>query len=154
MFKTIRYLNPRGCDRVTDLMNTTGSNPPDVTNVINLIATLAKIKPIEAREKLNKLLEKLEKIFAKDSFNFILKGIPDSAPVRDTGVVETIGYPHMRDTLGQFGKFTNMQIIRGHVYVNFSEPTSCVMCHSLINNMEMGGKIVKTELLSKCGYAS
>ena len=145
MFKTVRYLNPRGCDRITDLMTTTGSEAPDVVDIINLIAALAKMKPVEAREKLNKLLEKLEKTFAKTNFNFILKGIPDSAPVRDTGVVETIGYPHMRDTLGQFGKFTNMQIIRGNVYVKFAEPSSCVVCHSLINNMEMGGRIVKTE---------
>jgi len=145
MFKAVRFLNPRGCDRIMDLMNTTGSESPDVTGVINLIAALAKVKPVEAREKLNKLLEKLERTFAKTSFNFILKGIPDAAPVRDTGIVETIGYPHMRDTLGQFGKFTNMQIIRGNVYVKFAEPSSCVVCHSLINNMEMGGKVVKTE---------
>jgi hypothetical protein len=86
-------------------MNTTGSEAHDVTGAINLIASLAKVKPVEAREKLNKLLEKLERTFAKTSFNFILKGIPDAAPVRDTGIVETIGYPHTRDTLGQFGKY-------------------------------------------------
>ena len=58
MFKTVRYLNPRVCDRVTDLMNTTGSELPDVNGVINLIAALAKVKPVEAREKLNKLLQR------------------------------------------------------------------------------------------------
>jgi hypothetical protein len=112
-----------------------------------MIAALAKIKPGEAKVKLETLLNKLEKQITKDRFNLILKGIPDAAPLRDTGVVETIGYPHMRDTLNQFGKFSDLQIVRGTVYVKFVEPSSCVMCHSLVNKMQMGTNIVTTECI-------
>jgi hypothetical protein len=148
MFKTVRYLNPRGCDRVVDLMDTIGAYTfPKVIPVIQMISVFAKIKPIEATTKLNTLLDKLEKELVKGNFNFILKNIPDSAPLSGSDIIETIRYPHMRDTLGQFGSISKLQIIRGTVYVKFTEPTSCVMCHSLVNNMQMGTNIITTHCI-------
>ena len=147
MFKSVRYLNPRGCDRITDLTDRVGGDIEVPSKLIAMIAALATIKPDVAKEKLDRLLDKLEKQATKDRFNLILKGLPDAAPLRDTGVIETIGYPHMRDTLNQFGKFTNMQIVRGTVYVKFVEPSSCVMCHSLVNKMQIGTNIVTTECI-------
>ena len=146
MFKTVRYLNPKGCDRVTDLMNSVMYESfPRAIPIIQMISVLVNIKPIDARNKLILLLDKLEKELVKGNFNFILKGIPDSAPLSGSGDIVVIGYPHMRDTLSQFGKFTKLRIIRGTVYVKFTEQTSCVMCHSLVNNMQIGDNIVTTE---------
>jgi len=78
------------------------------------------------------------------SYNLIIKGIPDKAVVRDTGETEVIGYTHMRDTIKPFGEFSKMHLIRGTLYVQFREETSCVACHSLLNNMQMGENIITT----------
>ena len=146
MFTTVRYLNPKGCSRVMDLMDTIGAYTfPKVIPVIQMISALGKINPVLAKTKLNILLDKLEKELVKGNFNFILKNIPDSAPLSGSEIIETIKYPHMRDTLSQFGELTKLKIIRGTVYVKFTEQTSCVMCHSLVNNMQIGTNIVTTQ---------
>ena len=146
MFTTVHYLNPKGCSRVMDLMAITEAGTfPKFVPIIQLISVLAKMNPVSATAKLNTLLDKLEKELVKNNFNFILKNIPDSAPLSGSGIIETIKYPHMRDTLSQFGKLSNLKIIRGTVYVKFTEQTSCVMCHSLVNNMQIGTNIVTTQ---------
>ena len=146
MFTTVRYLNPKGCSRVMDLMVITEAGTfPKVVPIIQMIAALGKINPVLAKTKLNTLLDKLEKELVKNKFNFILKNIPDSAPLSGSEIIETIKYPHMRDTLSQFGELTRLKIIRGTVYVQFTEQTSCVMCHSLVNNMQIGNNIVTTQ---------
>jgi hypothetical protein len=137
MFKSVRHLSPRACDRVSELVG-----EEDIRVELSMISVLAQVKPNSAKEKLNELLCKLEKKFAKNRFNLILKGIPDEAPLRDTGEVEVIGYQHMRDTLSQFGTLTDIQIVRGHVYVKFADQSSCVMCHNTINKMMIGDSIV------------
>ena len=148
MFTTVRYLNPKGCSRVMDLMDMIGAYTfPKVIPVIQMISALGKINPVLAKTKLNILLDKLEKELVKGNFNFILKNIPDSAPLSGSGIIETIKYPHMRDTLSQFGELTKLKIIRGTVYVKFTEQTSCVMCHSLVNNMQIGTNIVTTQCI-------
>lgn len=146
MFKTVRYLSPRDCDRVSELIGTEPVSA-DTANAISVISILAKMKPIEAKTKLNTLLNKLEKTFAKTHYNFILKDIPDAAPLKENGVIETIGYQHMRDTLSQFGNVSDIQIVRGTVYVKFVKQSSCVLCHSMVNNMMIGDNIVTTMCL-------
>jgi len=148
MFKTVRHLNPRGCDRITQLIEKINSAiDPKWVKIIDIISLLANVKKDEAREKLNLLINRIEKQVAKNNFNFILKGIPNSAPLRETGLIENIGYVHMRDTLSQFGTISKLHIVNGTVYVKFTEPTSCVMCHSLINNMQIGENIVTSECI-------
>ena len=78
MFKTVRYLNPRGCDRITDLIQRVDGKVEVPSKLVSMIAALAKIKPDAAKEKLETLLNKLEKQITKDRFNLILKGIPDA----------------------------------------------------------------------------
>ena len=146
-FKNVRHLNPRACDRMTDLM--ANCSPDDVFvrdsgKVLTLIHQLSSIKPETAKEKLALFLTKLEKNLVKNRYNLIIKGIPDKAVVRDTGEPEVIGYTHMRDTIKPFGEFSKMHLIRGTLYVQFRQETSCVACHSLLNNMQMGENIITT----------
>ena len=140
MFTAVYYLNPRGCSRLMDLMGT--NTFPKAEPIIQMISELTN--PVLAKTKLDILLDKLENELVKNNFNFILKNIPDSAPLSETGIIETITYSHMRDTLSQFGKLSRLKIIRGTVYVKFTEQTSCVLCHSLLNNMQIGTNIVTT----------
>jgi 5,10-methylene-tetrahydrofolate dehydrogenase/methenyl tetrahydrofolate cyclohydrolase len=116
-------------------------------NAVSAISILAKLRPVDAKTKLDTLLNKLEKSYAKSRYNFVLRDIPVSAPLRDNGVIETVGYQHMRDTLSQFGNVSDIQIVRGTVYVKFVEQSSCVLCHSMINNMQIGDNIVRTSCL-------
>ena len=144
MFKSVRYLDPRACDRVSELIGTVSV---ETTNAVSVISILAKLRPVDAKTKLDTLLNKLEKSYAKSRYNFVLRDIPVSAPLRDSGVIETVGYQHMRDTLSQFGNVSDIQIVRGTVYVKFVEQSSCVLCHSMINNMQIGDNIVRTTCL-------
>ena len=144
MFKSVRYLDPRACDRVSELI---GPVSVETVNTISAISILAGIRPGDAKTKLDTLLNKLEKSYAKSRYNFVLRDIPVSAPLRDSGVIETVGYQHMRDTLSQFGNVSDIQIVRGTVYVKFVEQSSCVLCHSMINNMQIGDNIVRTTCL-------
>ena len=144
MFKSVSYLDPRAFDRVSELIGTVSV---ETTNAVSVISILAKLRPVDAKTKLDTLLNKLEKSYAKSRYNFVLRDIPVSAPLRDSGVIETVGYQHMRDTLSQFGNVSDIQIVRGTVYVKFVEQSSCVLCHSMINNMQIGDNIVRTTCL-------
>jgi hypothetical protein len=143
MFSKVRHINPKACDRVRDLIREVTIS--DYSQTISAIECLHKIKPIDAKKRLDALLSKIEKQAIRGRFNFILRGLPDSAPLQETNISETIGYPHVRDTMRQFGKFTTIQLIRGTVYVNFVNKSSCTLCHSLVNNMQVGTNIVTTE---------
>jgi hypothetical protein len=140
MFKSVYHLNPDACTRVDELMSVTCSQV-DVNKSISAISALATVKPAAARTKLNDLLSTLEKKTVKNNFNFILRNLP-----RHTSEFsEPIGYTHVRDTFEQFGDISDIKIVRGTVYIKFVEPTSCVTCHSLVNNMMIGDNIVSTE---------
>lgn len=144
MFSKVRHINPKACDRIRELISEAPFTIDDYSKPIVAIECLHKIKPAEAKKRLDALLLKIEKQAIAGRFNFILRGLPDSAPLSATNEIETIGYPHVRDTMSQFGKFTTLQIIRGTVYVNFVEKSSCILCHSLVNNMQIGSNIVST----------
>ena len=140
MFKSVYHLNPDSCTRVDELMSVTCSQV-NVNKSISAISALATVKPAAARTKLNNLLSTLEKKTVKNNFNFILRNLP-----RHTSEFsEPIGYTHVRDTFEQFGDISDIKIVRGTVYIKFTEPTSCVTCHSLVNNMMIGDNIVSTE---------
>ena len=140
MFKSVYHLNPDACTRVDELMSVTCSQV-NVDKSISAISALASVKPAAARTKLNDLLSTLEKKTVKNNFNFILRNLP-----RHTSEFsEPIGYTHVRDTFEQFGDISDIKIVRGTVYIKFVEPTSCVTCHSLVNNMMIGDNIVSTE---------
>jgi hypothetical protein len=148
--KTVRHLNPRMCDRMSDLMSNTGF--PDeafvksADPILQMIYTLSLVKPESAKMKLVVFLSRLEKNLVKNRYNLIIKGIPDKGTLCDTGLIETIGYPHMRDTMKQFGAFSRMHLIRGNVYIQFRREESRNLCHERINNMQMGDSIITTEL--------
>ena len=116
-------------------------------DLIKMIYQLAQVKPESAKTKLTLFLTRLEKHLVKNRYNVIIKGIPDKGILCDTGLVETIGYPHMRDTMKQFGSFSRMHLIRGTLYIQFKHETSCTMCHNLLNNMQMGDNIITTEMV-------
>jgi len=140
MFKSVYHLNPDACTRVDELITVTCSQV-NVNKSISAISALATVKPAAARTKLNDLLSTLEKKTVKNNFNFILRNLP-----RHTSEFsEPIGYTHVRDTFEQFGDISDIKIVRGTVYIKFVEPTSCVTCHSLVNNMMIGDNIVSTE---------
>jgi hypothetical protein len=143
--ESVRHLNPKACDRIKDLLAYTNSDAPDLTYVVQAITKLAKTNPKFAKESLNTMLESVEKRIVKGHFNFVLRGLPPTAPLRVDGSVETVGYVHMRDTLVDFGSFSNMKILRGNVYVKFVDPESAHLCSSTLHNMQIGTHIVKAE---------
>jgi hypothetical protein len=145
MFKSVYHLNPDACTRVDELMCVTCAQVNDVKKSISAISALATVKPTAARTKLNDLLSTLEKKTVKNNFNFILRNLPRHTSEKFDGFSEPIGYTHVRDTFEQFGDISDLKIVRGTVYIKFTEPTSCVMCHSLVNNMMIGDNIVSTE---------
>jgi|LauGreDrversion2_5_1035112.scaffolds.fasta_scaffold16677_3 hypothetical protein len=147
--ETVRHLNPKSCDRITDLVGYTGFDMSQTAPKIQEIAVLAKKNPAFAKYTLNSLLYSIERDAIHKHFNFVLRGLPHSAPLRSTGVEEPIGYAHVRDTLADFGTFTNLKIIRGTVYVKFEDPSSCAHCDQTLNNMQIGTHIVKTAIFSQ-----
>ena len=144
----VRYLDPKTHDRMIDLGALYSPFLISVIPILEMIAALAKVRINNARDRLKILYSKFEKHLVYETCNFIIRNIPDKAIIRDTGLTENIKYTHIRDTLNQFGTFTNLQIVRGTVYVKFTSETSCTMTHSLLNNMQMGDNIITTQILS------
>lgn len=138
MDTSLRNLAPREHDRVLELIKKTGYYNP------NLQTHMQVLKIIKNSKKYIELLEKIERQAAKYAgFNFMLKNIPDVGPLRTTGYDTKIGYAEMRDTLNQFGEVQQLEIIKGTVYVFFTDP---MPCHKLVNNMQMGNNIVTSNV--------
>ena len=139
MDHSLRYLAPRDHDRVAELLN---KFPCDISKLSNQIQV---IKLLKDSKKYSEILERIEKIILKSAgYNFILRNIPDYGELSETGRRVRIGYSHMRDTLEQFGAVSSMEIVRSTVYAKFDDPG---VCHSLVNNMMMGGNIITSTVL-------
>ena len=139
MDSSLRYLAPKEHDKICELFSKYPCVYPGLETHINILKIL-KMAP-----RYLTLLEKLETfIIKKAGFNFVLRNIPDYGELCETGQRSKVGYAEVRDTLNQFGKVIQLEIIRGTVYAKFEDPTRC---HKLINNMQMGTNIITTRIL-------
>lgn len=145
--ESVRHLNPKACDRIADLIAYTGAEAPELNLMIQTISNLAKTNPKFARQSLQTVIDAVEKRIVAGHFNFVLRGLPPVAPLRANGVVEPVGYAHVRDTLIDFGSFSNLKIFRGNAYVNFVNEESSRECSSVLNNMQIGKNIIKAECI-------
>jgi hypothetical protein len=138
MDPSLRSLAPREHDRIVELVKRTGCTAPNITTQCQVL------KIIRDPKKYLELLEKIERAVAKQAgFNFVLRNIPESGPLRDTGVDTRIGYAEMRDTLEQFGTVHKLNIIKGAAYVTFDDPRPC---HAKVNRMQMGPNILTSNV--------
>jgi hypothetical protein len=148
---SLRYLAPLAHDRVADLLKKEQCDPSfiiKVTPVLQMIHTFAQSRPIEASKTFLKLLASIEThIMQHNGFNMIIRNVPRVAEMRESKQAVEVKYAHIRDTLRQFGYLVTFHMIRGTVYVKFAEKDTATRTHGIINNMQMGSNILKTELL-------
>jgi hypothetical protein len=139
MDHSLRHLAPRDHDRISELY---AKYPCDISKLANQIQV---IKLLKDAKKYKEILEKIEKMISKTAgYNFILRNIPDYGELSETGRLVKIGYSHMRETLEQFGSLDSLEIVKSTVYARFDNPG---LCHSLVNNMMMGGNIITSTIL-------
>jgi len=138
----LRNLNSKIVDRVLYLFKFALCDKVFQDTMINYLR-LMKIK--RDVTKFNMLLEKIElHLLKKSHFNFVIHNIPEYAVISSTCKSEKIGYVHIRDTLEQFGDVDTFDIIRGTVYIKFTDPSIGIYAHKTINNMLMGNQIIRT----------
>ena len=138
MDPSLRPLAPREHDRIAELLKRTGCPAPNVTVQCQVLRILRDPK------KYIELLEKIERLAAKHAgFNFVLKNIPETGPLRDTGHETPIGIPELRDTLSQFGRVYKLDFIKGAAYATFDNPG---VCHALVDRMQMGQNILTSNV--------
>ena len=142
IIKELRYLNTKISDRVLYLMKISSCTKVFNDTMINYLR-LVKIKKDVI--KFNQLLVKIEEnLLKKSCFNFVIHNIPEYGVVSSSKMVERIGYIHIRDTFEQFGNIEMFDIVRGTVYIKFSDKDIPVYAHNILNNMMIGNQIIRT----------
>lgn len=138
MDNSLRFLATREHDRVNDLLKRYPCEYPKLSTHIQVV------KIFKDSKKYLELLEKVENYIIKThGFNLIIKNVPEFAQNRETDDTVRVGKDEMKETLEQFGKLLNIEMIRGIVYAKFVNPEPC---HKLINNMMMGTNIIHTKI--------
>ena len=138
----LRNLNSKIVDRVLYLLKFASCDRVFQDTMINYLR-LMKIK--RDVTKFNMLLEKIElHLLKKSHFNFVIHNIPEYGVISSTLKTEKIGYIHILDTLEQFGDVNTFDIIRGTVYIKFTDPSIGIYAHKTINNMMIGNQIIRT----------
>jgi|TARA_R110002074_G_scaffold89814_1_gene197131 hypothetical protein len=140
-FSRLRYINPLVWDRVFKLTN--------YTTIDEKVARHAKlgltaVNVTRSRTKFDEIMEKLERHMVKQSkFNMKVSNIPNTGFLSDTEEETKIGYNHMRATFGQFGIVNDLILVQGTAYVQYTTSKDSRKTVGLINNMQMGNKILK-----------
>jgi len=148
---SLRYLAPLAHDRISDLLKKESCDPSFIIKavpVLQMIHTLAQFNPIGAIKKFTMFLTSVEKhVMTHNGFNMIIRNVPRFAEMRESKQAVAVKYAHIRDTLREFGYLVTFHMIRGTVYVKFAEKDTASRTHGLINNMQMGTNIIKTEII-------
>jgi hypothetical protein len=148
---SLRYLAPLAHDRISDLLKKESCDPSFIIKavpVLQMIHTLAQFNPIGAIKKFTMFLTSVEKhVMTHNGFNMIIRNVPRVAEMRESKQAVEVKYAHIRDTLREFGYLVTFHMIRGTVYVKFAEKDTATRTHGLINNMQMGTNILKTEII-------
>jgi len=145
--QTLRHLSPQKHDRVLDLLEKEPCDEVFVKQAISVLQMIQTLNSNQARIKFETFLDNVEKhILKRNGFNMLIRNVPRVAQLCDDQEVP-IKYVHMRETLKQYGDLVTFHMIRGTVYVKFSQQETCVQMHSKINNMMMGSNILSTEVL-------
>lgn len=133
-----RYLNPPLTDRInhlTDKLKGVIPQPPTFEK---------KLTHNEYKD----ILESYEiKLLKENRFNFIIRNVPLKAVSASTGENIKVTYVSLRDTFNQFGDVKRLEICRGNAYIAFKNKTQAKETHNLINNMQMGENIIKTQVI-------
>jgi virulence-associated protein VapD len=148
---SLRYLAPLAHDRISDLLKKESCDPSFIIKaipVLQMIHALAQFNPIGAIKKFTVFLTSVEKhVMTHNGFNMIIRNVPRVAEMRESKQAVEVKYAHIRDTLREFGYLVTFHMIRGTVYVKFAEKDTATRTHGLINNMQMGTNILKTEII-------
>jgi hypothetical protein len=134
--KVFRHQDPRGYERLLQLLKLTKCHPSFETSIVQELFTTKSFPTF---------LHKVEvHLCKKMGFNMILHGVPKRAELSGTNIEEDIGVTHVRDTMKQFGTVIDLRVIGDTAYVKFSRREDSVKAHRLINNMMMGPNSIKT----------
>ena len=148
---SLRHLSPLAHDRVSELLQKEPCDPSFIIKaipVLQMIHTLAQFNPVGAINKFTRFLSSVEAhVVKQNGFNMIIRNVPRVAEMRESKQAVEVKYAHIRDTLREFGYLLTFHMIRGTVYVKFAEKDTATRTHELINNMQMGSNILKTEII-------
>ena len=135
-----RYLNPPLTDRINHLID----------KLKGVVVSPPLLDGKLTNNKYRELLESYEiKLLKKNRFNFIVRNIPLTAIQASNGEKIKVTYVALRDTFNQFGEVKKLEICRGSAYVAFKNNKQAVETHALLNNMQLGENIIKTNFINK-----
>lgn len=133
-----RYLNPVLTDRINHLTE----------KIQRFTLPPPEFEKTPTNNKYKEILEEYEiKFLKKNGFNFIIRNVPRTAIESYSGKKVNVTYASLRDTFNQFGSVRNLEICRGNVYITFKTTKQAMGTHDLINNMQMGENIIKTQVI-------
>ena len=140
-YSRLRYLAPIQWDRVLKLVQTRAFDTSRWESNFKLV-NISRDK-----KKFSEVLTTIEgKILASGYFNFSIDNVPSRGILSDTDRETKIGYSHMRETMGQFGRVEDIILCQGKAYVKFKTREDATTTHGLINGMQMGNKIISTRV--------
>ena len=141
--KHLRYLDPKGYDRVSFLEKNSNYTPYYKKYIEK---TLKVINITKSKEKFQTLMGETEAFLVKQSnYNIIIKNIPMHAELSEVPIVEKVTHRHLRDTFNKFGTFNALDIIQNNLYIQFRKHEDAKNTHKSINGMCMGKNILSSE---------
>jgi len=146
----LRHLSPLKHDRIVDLIKREYCDQSFIkqaVSVLQMISVYSVIDKTKSQAKFESFISIIENHILKlNGFNMLIRNVPNFAELCE-GSSAPIKYIHMRETLQQFGKLNSFHMIRGTVYVKFSDHETSVSTCSKINNMLMGPNKLAVEVI-------
>ena len=141
--KHLRYLDPKGYDRVSFLEKKSKYTPYYKKYIEK---SLKVINITKNKEKFQTLMKETEAFLVKQSdYNIIIKNIPMHAELAEAPIVEKVTHRHLRDTFNNFGRLNALDIIQNNAYIQFRNCKDAKITHEKINGMCMGKNILTSE---------
>jgi hypothetical protein len=110
-----------------------------------------KIKVAKAQKNESKLKDVYNTIFYKvlkgAKVNFVISNLPEFGIDNKTGNKIEVSSKIIHNTMSEFGHVSDVIIYRNNAYVWFDSLEDAKNVHNLINNMQIGDNIVKTQLI-------
>jgi hypothetical protein len=141
----LRSLRTPNTGRIINLLKNIDCEPAFENKMMQLLRV---VEISRNKEKYDDILNKLEThLIKRKNFNFIVNNLPVYATEQSTNQIVFTNYENIRDTLSQFGKIEQLEVVNSTAYVRFASTIDAKRTHSLINNMMIGDNIIHTTVV-------
>ena len=141
----LRSLRTNNTGRVINLLKKIDCEPAFENKMMQLLRV---VEISRNKDKYDDILNKVEShLIKRRNFNLIVYNLPSYATEQSTNQIVATNYENIRETLSQFGKIDQFEVVNSTAYVRYASSIDAKLTHSLINNMMIGENIIHTNIV-------